>query len=156
MSTSLKFFASAVLVACFAFFSSTASHAATNGTKEEATAMVKKAVAYVKQHGKEKAFAEFAKKDGQFVDRDLYVMVYDFNGKCLSHGANERLIGRTLIDLKDPDGKLLIKDMVELSRDKGRGWVDYKWTHPVTKSVDPKSTYVERVEDFFIGVGIYR
>jgi cytochrome c len=44
-------------------------------TKPEAEAMVKKALAYLKANGREKTFAEIDKKDGQFVDRDLYLTV---------------------------------------------------------------------------------
>jgi cytochrome c len=146
------------IASCLALcaFVTTAAHAKDTGTKEEAVAMVKKAVAFLKANGKDKAFAEFSKKDGQFVDRDLYVMVYDFTGKNLAHGANERLIGKNLMEIKDPDGKQLIREMTDLAQSKGRGWVDYKWTHPVTKSIDPKSTYVEKTDDLWIGVGIYR
>jgi len=55
------------------------SHAADQGTKEEAVAMVKKAIEYMKVNGNEKAFVDITDKTGQFVDRDLYVVVYDMN-----------------------------------------------------------------------------
>jgi signal transduction histidine kinase len=79
--------------------------AADVGTKDEATAMVKKAVALIKANGAEKAYAEFSNPKGPFVDRDLYVVVYDMTGKCLAHGANAKMIGRDLIDNKDVDGR---------------------------------------------------
>ena len=62
--------------------------AADVGTKDEATAMVKKAVGFIKANGADKAYAEFSNPKGQFVDRDLYIAVYDMTGKCLAHGAN--------------------------------------------------------------------
>jgi hypothetical protein len=41
------------------------------GTLDEATALVKKAVAYADRNGAPKAFEEFSKSPGPFVDRDL-------------------------------------------------------------------------------------
>ena len=87
--------------------------AADAGTKDEAVAMVKKAVDFIKANGADKAYAEFSNPKGQFVDRDLYITIYDMNGKCLAHGANAKMIGRDLIDNKDVDGKEFIKERVE-------------------------------------------
>ena len=44
------------------------------GTKDEAVAMVKKAVEYIKANGRDKAFAEFTDTKGKFIDRDLYIV----------------------------------------------------------------------------------
>src|SRR5512141_3221794 len=74
-------------------------------TKEEAQAMVAKAVAFVQAQGPEKAYAEFSNKSGAFVDRDLYVVVYGMDGKVLAHGANAKLVGKDMIDATDVDGK---------------------------------------------------
>ena len=80
-------------------------------------------------------------------------MVYDNNGKCVSHGANPALIGRDLIDLKDTEGKPLIREFVAI---KNSGWVDYKWPNPVTKKIEPKTTYLVRVGTYLVGVGAYK
>jgi signal transduction histidine kinase len=131
--------------------------AADKGSKEEAVAMVKKAVALIKSDGKEKAFAAIADPgNATFHDRDLYVYIYDFNGVALAHGNNPKMVGKPLIGLKDNEGKLMIKEMVELAKTKGSGWVDFKWPNPVTKTVESKSGYVEKVDDFFVGSGIYK
>ena len=125
------------------------------GTTEEAIAMVKKAVAFVKANGKDKAFAEFSNAKGQFIDRDLYIMVYDMDGNNKAHGANPKLIGKNLLEIKDADGKFIVKGLIEMAN-KGKGWFDYKWPNGVTKAVEAKSTYVEKVDDVLIGVGIYK
>ena len=130
--------------------------AAEKGTAEEATAMVKKGVDYVKTHGKEKAFAEFSNPSGQFVKGDLYVMVYDMDGLNKAHGANPKLIGKNLLEIKDANGVYIVKSFIEVAKGKGKGWVDYKWPNNITKAVEPKSTYVEKVDDVLIGVGIYK
>lgn len=52
-----------------------------NVTPKEAEAMVKKGVAFIKTNGKDKGYAEVTAKQGQFKDRDLYLVVYGFDGK---------------------------------------------------------------------------
>ncbi|MEK8046450.1 cache domain-containing protein [Ideonella margarita] len=133
-----------------------ASHAADQGTAAEAEAMVKKAIAYIKANGPEKAYEEFT-NGKSFKDRDLYIIVYDLNGKNLAQGANPKLVGKDLIGLKDADGKPLIKMFVDLAKDKGKGWVEgYKFLNPVTQKIEGKSMYLERVGDTLVGCGIYK
>lgn len=127
------------------------------GTTDEAIALVKKGMAYIKANGAESAYAAFSDPKGAFVDRDLYLFVFDMSGKTLAHGANPKLLGKNLIDMKDIDGKPLIKDFLELANAKGKGWVDYKWPHPVTKEYLPKSSYIEKIDkDTIIGCGVYK
>ena len=125
-------------------------------TPNEAIAMVKKGLAYIKENGKEKAFSEFANRTNQdFHDRDLYLFVYDLNGVNLSHGNNPKMIGKSLIDLKVGD-KYVVKEMIAVALSKGKGWVDYQWPNPVTKDLEMKSSYVEKIDDYFVGCGIYK
>uniref|UniRef100_I2Q6E6 Cache domain protein n=1 Tax=Desulfovibrio sp. U5L TaxID=596152 RepID=I2Q6E6_9BACT len=126
------------------------------GTKEEAMAMVQKAVAAIKADGQEKAFAAINDPKGPFVDRDLYVVVYDLHGKCLAHGANAKQIGRDLTELRDPDGKFFIKERIELGQAKENFWQDYKYLNPMTKLIEPKSMYMEKTGDLLVGCGIYK
>jgi cytochrome c len=134
---------------------STAAWAQPKATKPEAEALVAKAVAHVKSQGAEKAYADFT-TGSAFKDRELYVIVYDLTGKNLAHGANAKLVGKDLIGLKDPDGKLLNKMLVELARDKGKGWSEeFKFRNPVSNELQRRIVYVERVGDTFIGAGVF-
>lgn len=130
--------------------------AAERGTAEQATALVRKAIDYIKANGREKAFAEFNNQNGQFKDRDLYIMVYDMKGMNLAHGANAKLIGKDLIQLRDANGTFIIKEFVETAKNKGSGWINYQWPNPVTATVESKSTFVEKYEDLIVGCGIYK
>ena len=126
------------------------------GTAAEAEAMVKKAVAYIKANGPEKAYEEFT-NGKSFKDRDLYIIVYDLNGKNLAQGANPKLVGKDLMGLKDPDGKPLIQMFVDLAKTKGKGWVEgYKFLNPVSQKIEGKSMYLERVGETLVGCGIYK
>jgi cytochrome c len=131
-------------------------HAADQGTAPEAEAMVKKAVAYIKANGPEKSYEEFT-NGKSFKDRDLYIIVYDLNGKNLAQGANPKLVGKDLIGLKDPDGKPLIQMFVDLAKTKGKGWVEgYKFLNPVSQKIEGKAMYLERVGETLVGCGIYK
>ena len=129
--------------------------AAERGTAAEAEAMVKKAVAYLKTNGKAKAAEEFT-SGTSFKDRDLYISFYEMGGTVIAHGANAKLVGKNLIGLKDPDGKLFIQMIVDVAK-KGKGWTDtYKFRDPLTDKLAEKVIYVERVDDTWIGVGVYK
>jgi len=130
--------------------------AADAGSKDEAVALVKKAIGFMQANGADKAYAEFSNPKGQFVDRDLYIVIYDINGKCLAHGANVKMIGRDLMDNKDVDGKEFVKERVEMMKKQPSGWQDYKFRNPTSNQVEPKSMYIERVNDVIVGCGIYK
>jgi len=131
-------------------------HAGDNATKEEAMAMVKKGVAFIRSAGKDKGYAEISNKGGKFTDRDLYLVVYGLDGVVHAHGANERMIGKNLIDLKDVDGKPFVRERVELAQSKGTFWQDYKFTNPVSKKIEPKQMYCEKLDDVAVCGGIYK
>lgn len=124
-------------------------------TKPEAEAMVKKALAYLKANGREKTFAEIDKKDGQFVDRDLYLTVYGLDGVVRAHGANAKMIGKNLMELKDVDGKPFVKERVEMAKKKVPFWQDYKFNNPVTGKIEPKTMYCVPEEDIIVCGGVY-
>lgn len=153
MKTCIRTFALSALMASIAPFGLASERA----SAEDAVAMVKKAVSAIKANGKEKAFAEFSDPANKtYHDRDLYIYVYDMNGVAVAHGNNPRLVGKNLIDMKDVDGTLIIKSFIDVANSKGKGWVDYKWPNPLTKAVENKSGYVEKVENLVVGSGVYK
>jgi len=127
-------------------------------TPDEAKALAEKAVAHIKAAGPEKAFADFNARDGKWTDRELYIIVIGFDGMMLVHGTLKAIVGKQQLEMKDMNGKFMSKEMLDLAKSKGSGWVDYMWSNPVTKKIDPKSTYVLRIPGFdgFLGVGIYK
>ncbi|HEX8615893.1 MAG TPA: cache domain-containing protein [Telluria sp.] len=130
--------------------------AAERGTAEEAIVLVKKAVAYLQANGKDKAFAEFSNPNGAFKDRDLYIFVIDMDGMEWANGANAKIIGKNVIELKDAEGNAMVKNFIALANTKGKGWVDYSWPNPLTHKVDRKSTYLEKSGDVLVASGIYK
>jgi cytochrome c len=130
--------------------------AAEFATKDEAQAMVKKAVAFIKEQGPEKAYPEITDRAGKFVDRDLYVVVYGLDGKVLAHGGNAKLVGKEMLDAQDVDGKFFVKERVELASKQANFWQDYKFVNPTDKKVEPKQMYCERLGETAVCGGIYK
>jgi signal transduction histidine kinase len=134
----------------------TAAMAADGASKDDAIAMVKKAVTFIKEQGPEKAYPELTNKAGKFVDRDLYVVVYRLDGTVLAHGSNEKFVGKDLSDAQDVDGKLYVKERVELAGKQASFWQDYKFVNPVSKKVEPKQMYCERLDNTAVCAGVYK
>ena len=127
-------------------------HAAGQATPDDAKAMAIKAAEYLKSVGPDKAFPEFDAKEGPWRDRDLYVTVQDAKGVMVAHGTNPGLIGKSMLELRDVDGKPFNHEINEV---KDTAWVTFKWQNPLTKAVEPKTMYVIRVGDYTVGVGAY-
>ncbi|MDC8760863.1 cache domain-containing protein [Janthinobacterium fluminis] len=154
----MKTFLNTVIFAALALGIGHAAQAEERGSAAEATALVKKAVAYVKANGRDKAFAEFNNPKGQFVDRNLYIFVYNLKGTNLAigNGSSAKMVGKDLSDMRDAEGTYLIKGMIAIANSKGSGWFDYKWPNPVSKAIEQKSSYIEKLDDILIGCGIYK
>ena len=127
-----------------------------SANRDEATAMVKKAVSFIKEQGADKAYAEISNKAGRFIDRDLYIVVYQLDGKVLAHGANEKFIGKDMSEAQDVDGKLYVKERIEMANKQPSFWQDYKFVNPVSKKVEPKQMYCEKLDNTAVCAGIYK
>ena len=137
------------------FLLATSASAAEHGSAAEAKAMVQKTIATMKKNGVEATVADINKRDGQYIDRNLYVVVYDLSGKNLAH-MNPKMAGKDMLELKDVDGKYFIKERVEIARKQGSGWQEYKFVNPLSKQIEPKSMYIEKYADVIVGCGIYK
>ena len=118
--------------------------------------MVKKGVAYVKAHPREKAMADISNKKGECVDRVLYLTVYTMDGVCLAHGANEKMIGKNNMSMRDMDGKEFFRERFDLAKVKDSFWQDYKFADPLTRKIEPKQMYCERAGELVVCGGVYK
>lgn len=153
----LKKIAFPLLASCALALAAPWAHAESRAGKAEAEAMVKKGVEFLKKNGLEASVKEMTAPSKTFVDRDLYLVIYDLTGKCVAHGQNTKQVGKDLIDMTDPDGKAFVKERVELAKSKGKFWQDYKFTDPLTKNVMAKQMYCELAEGkYALCGGIYK
>ena len=133
----------------------TLAFAAAPTTKEDAIAMVKKAVALIKAEGTEKAYAEI-NKGAPYVDRDVYTVVQGFDGMTLAHATNPKLIGKNMMEAQDVDGKYFAKEMATRGQKEASFWFDYKFANPATKKIQVKDMYCEAVPPTTVCAGVYR
>ncbi|OEZ58577.1 cache domain-containing protein [Duganella sp. HH105] len=126
------------------------------GTADEAVAMVKRAGEYLQKNGKDKAVAAFNDPKGEFIQGDLYVFMFDKAGVALAHGQNAKMVNKNLMELS-AGGVYPIKEFLKIGASPaGKGWVKYMWPNSISKNLEEKNTYVEKVGDYVIGVGIYK
>jgi len=159
MNFNLKLLAASIAVCVAALGAAGGALAQKKGefaTKDEAVAMVKKGVAFIKKEGKDKGYAEITNKKGQFTDRDLYLVVYGLDGVVRAHGANDKMVAKNLIDLKDVDGKPFVRERVEMGKTNATFWQDYKFSNPVSKKIEPKQMYCEKLDDTVVCGGVYK
>jgi len=125
------------------------------GDKEECVAKCEAAVKMMKDDFTG-ALCEINKKDGKFVKGSVYVFAMR-GGVMIAHPMKPTLIGRDLSSLKDKGGKEFFKEFVKVGKEKGSGWVDYKWPKPGEKDPSDKSSYILKVDDnYFVGAGYYK
>jgi cytochrome c len=143
----------AVLLAASIGLCGTLAQASDHATPDEAKAMAIKAAEYWKANGPDKACATFQDKSGPFRDRELYVTVQDSKGVMVCHATNPGLMGKSMLDLVDVDGKPFNREIQAI---KDSGWIEYKWKNPVSNAVEEKTAYEVRVGDYIVGVGAYK
>jgi hypothetical protein len=129
-----------------------------HGSKEEAVTLVQRALQHIRQVGLEQALADFKRPGNSFQDHELYVFVYDFQGNNLANSIPIELPAVNLKDVRSADGKLVIQQMIEMSKTSGGGAFEYDWINPETRTVQSKISYFRRIPDFegFVGCGYYR
>lgn len=129
-----------------------------SGAKQQAVvAMVERVQEKFKLEGLDAAVAAVNDKStAEFHDGDLYPFIYDKEGVCLANGARPALVGKNLNSLKDQDGKYLIQEMHAIAYGPGSGWLNYKWPSPVTNKIEDRGAYIEKMGNYFVGVGYDR
>jgi two-component system NarL family sensor kinase len=88
--------------------------------------------------------------------KDGYFFVYDLNGNNLMHSRQPELVGKNLLDMKDPYGDTPIQKLLAATR-RGGGTVRYYWEKPSSHQIASKLGYVEPVVPWgwMLGTGLY-
>ena len=126
-------------------------------TADEVTALVERAIAHIHEVGRDRAFADFNRPDGGFVDGELYIFCQDASGVVIAHGGNPKIVGQNMADVRGPDGKLANVEINQLGLTQGSGWLEFRWPNPATKRIELKAAYVMKVDDHTVcGSGYYK
>jgi two-component system NarL family sensor kinase len=103
--------------------------------------------------GPEKALAILSSLD---YGRDGYFFVYSLDGRVLMHSRQPELIGQNLWELRDPQGRPTIQQLIHQAK-AGGGYVEYLWRKPSSSLLAPKLGYVVAVPqwNWMLGTGLY-
>lgn len=109
------------------------------------------------------AFATFGTKGSRWFNDTYYFFIYDVNGVNVFHAASPELTGKNLIDLRDMNGKPVLRLITAIGKQPQRdacGWVFYLWQEKNEFLPKWKSTYIRKVvapdnKIYLIGCGIY-
>ncbi|MFZ3287616.1 MAG: cache domain-containing protein [Telluria sp.] len=126
-------------------------------TEKDAIAMAERGAALIKAKGKAEMMKRITAKDPDFVQGSLYVDMRDlYTGIVLAHPINQSIVGKDLTDVPDANGKPYRREIINLAQKSGKGWVDYQYKNPVSGKIEPKTTYILRVDDVVLEAGIYK
>jgi signal transduction histidine kinase len=86
---------------------------------------------------------------------ELYVFMISLEGTNVANAADQSRLGMDARTIQDPDGKYYGRELLERATPEG-AWVEYKRINPATGSVQPKMSWVRKVEGYVIGCGVYK
>lgn len=124
--------------------------------RNRAVALVKEAVAHVRDVGLVQALKDFNQPKGEFNDGKYYIWAGDYNGVTLANGGDPTVCGQNHYEVKSADGRKFVQEVIQAAKTKGKGWCDYLWKNPATGRTEQKSTYFEAVDNTFLSCGIYK
>ena len=89
-------------------------------------------------------------------NKDGYVFAYDFEGVGFANRPKPELEGKNLIGLKDKNGTLIIKELIDAAKN-GGGFVTYIWMKPSKGKEVEKLSYAVALPklNWMIGTGFY-
>jgi signal transduction histidine kinase len=126
------------------------------GTAQEASDMVARALIYRRQCGSREAFLRHVTKtEAGFFDRDMYLFALDPQGTYLAFGGNHDKVGTRVQSIAGIDGEGLMR-AISAQAQMEPGWVEYDITNPSTGLVQTKMSFVQQLDDVVVGCGVYK
>ncbi len=124
--------------------------------------LVEDAATEVESRGKN-AFTDFGVHGSRWFNDKYYLFIYDINGTCVFHPVTPALVGRNLIDMKDYNGRPLIRDITDVCKKPERragGWVFYLWEERTEFTPNWKVSYIRKAvapdgNVYAVGCGLY-
>ena len=120
--------------------------------------LVNRAASLLHEQG-EAAFGLLRDKSGPFVFMDTYVFVQDPDGTERMNAAMPYLEGKNLIEVRDLQGRAVVRDQIAIAMAEGSAWLEHDWFLPGSNTPAPKQTFVRKVQHgertFIVGSGLY-
>jgi len=87
-----------------------------------------------------------------------YLFVLDMKGNVYVH-IDPKIVGTNIMNIRDVNGKYIVKEFTKVLQEKGEGFVDYYWyiSSEDRKQMHYKISYVKLLEcyDWYVGAGEY-
>ncbi|TXT40843.1 MAG: methyl-accepting chemotaxis protein [Comamonadaceae bacterium] len=126
------------------------------GTADQARQLVFNALEHLRRAGYEQAVRDFHNPKGAFIDRDMYIFIFDRAGYYVVHGSMPEKDGTDLRAIAGLNAQKLVDDAWAVCDEDEGGWVNYTITNPVTREVQAKTSYVIPLDDKrLMGCGCY-
>lgn len=128
------------------------------------TLRVLKFIEYKHKTNKDKSIKELQKEIVDVIenmrnelDGTGYIFIYTFEGINIADPILKNNAGKNLIDFKDPNGKRVIYELIEVSKQTNGGYVNYVWNKPTTNTLEEKVSYAISYGPWkwMIGSGVY-
>ena len=123
-------------------------------TRPVAQALAERAAQHLARVGREQAIKDFHDPAGGFLDGDLSVFVFDFEGVLHASGGFPNATGRNLLQHGEP-AFTNTSGILRVAKEQGKGWFEYQWRNPCTGRPGLKISYVIKIGDLVVGVGAY-
>lgn len=90
-------------------------------------------------------------------DNGNYLWINDYTPTMVMHPIKPQLNGKNIAGVKDPYGKHLFVDMVNVAKESGSGFVKYYWSKPGSEKPVAKLSYVVGLPEWgwIVGTGVY-
>lgn len=123
---------------------------------ENLKSFVQKAAAHAKENGKGSAVMDFNDKQGSFVDGELYIFAYEYDGTVIALPFQKELLGTKRFGITDENGVKYIDASAEIAKS-GGGSLYYVYQNPSHSYKEEfKIAYVLPAgDDWYVGAGIY-
>ncbi len=126
------------------------------GTADQARQLVFDAMVHLRNGDYEQVVRDFHNPRGAFIDRDMYVFIFDRDGFYSVHGAMPDKDNSDLRDMPGLDAEKLLANAWGLCDQEQGGWIHYSILNPVTLEVQRKTSYVVPLDDnHLLGCGCY-
>jgi methyl-accepting chemotaxis protein len=88
---------------------------------------------------------------------DNYFFVFNLDHVMVMHAVRPDLNGQSMYGTQDPNGLYLFREMAQVARADGAGYVDYGWPRAGSDAPVPKRSYVALFEPWglIVGAGVY-
>lgn len=90
-------------------------------------------------------------------DKTNYFWINNYQPEMVMHPIKPALEGKDLTNNRDPDGKALFVEMVDITKKDGEGFIPYKWPKPGEEQPVDKVAFVKGFNQWqwIIGSGVY-